>query len=439
LLRAQTKDRYMSVENAAGRTERPTGMRDTSAWRRSVDRFVLERCRRLLVGIKSGCLVLEMPSGLTETFGAQNAGRVRLKLNTYAVFWKSIRRGSIGFGEAYMAGDFETDDLVGLLRFFLDNKSALMSAGKGYFRPRLPDRIAHRRRANSKAGSRKNIAAHYDLGNAFYARWLDPSMTYSSALFSDKRMTLEQAQAAKYACVLAALEAQPGQRLLEIGCGWGGFAEVAVRAGLHVTGITLSREQLEYANRRLAAANLENQSSLRFQDYRDTTGSFDRIASIEMIEAVGEEHWPAYFRTLADRLTPGGIAVIQAITIEPKIFEVYRKKPDFIQRYVFPGGMLLTEKAMVDAALAVGLSFERVETFRHSYAQTLATWHKQFLAAWPEIGALGFDLRFKRMWIYYLAYCEAGFSAGTIDVGIYRFRKSPLGPTNVLTSQNDSR
>jgi cyclopropane-fatty-acyl-phospholipid synthase len=414
----------MSFEETAGTARQHVDKRATSAIRRGVDRFVLAQCRRLLVGIETDRLTLEMPSGISETFGTAATASVRLKLNDYSVFWKSVRRGSIGFGEAYMAGNIETDDLVGLLRFFLNNKSALMHAGNGYFRPRLPDRITHRRRTNSKVGSRKNIAAHYDLGNAFYAHWLDPSMTYSSAYFADDRMSLEEAQAAKYARVLQALEMIPGQRLLEIGCGWGGFAETAAGAGAHVTGITLSNEQLSYATKRLQAASLSRQTSLQFQDYRDTAGTFDRIASIEMIEAVGEEHWPAYFRTLADRLAPGGIAAVQAITIRPEIFEIYRRKPDFIQLYVFPGGMLLTEEAMAAQAAAVGLTYERVETFRHSYARTLALWRDQFLNAWPEISALGFDLRFKRMWEYYLCYCEAGFDAGTIDVGIYRFRKS---------------
>ncbi len=414
----------MSFEQTAETRRHQAGKRAGSSVRRAFDRFVLSRCRRLLAGLETGRLTLEMPSGLTETFGTASADGVRLKLNTYGAFWKSVRRGSIGFGEAYMAGDIDTDDLIGLLRFFLDNKTALMRAGNGYFRPRLPDRIVHRRRSNSRAGSRKNIAAHYDLGNAFYACWLDSSMTYSSALFTDEHMTLQQAQAAKYARMLQALDIKPGQRVLEIGCGWGGFAEMAARAGAHVTGITLSREQLAYAATRLQAAGLSETTALRFQDYRDTTGTFDRIASIEMIEAVGEEHWSAYFRTLADRLAPGGVAAVQAITIQPEIFNIYRRKPDFIQLYVFPGGMLLTEEALAAQAAAVGLSYERVETFRYSYARTLAIWHEHFLAAWPEINALGFDLRFKRMWQYYLAYCEAGFSAGTINVGIYRFRKA---------------
>ena len=222
--------------------------------------------------------------------------------------------------------------------------------------------------------------------------------------------------------MLQALDLAPGQRVLEIGCGWGGFAEVAARAGGHVTGITLSQAQLAYATERLAAAGLNAQATLRLEDYRDTSGTFDRIASIEMIEAVGEEHWPTYFRALAARLAPGGMAAVQAITIQPEIFATYRRKPDFIQRYVFPGGMLLTEAALAAEAAAVGLSYERITTFGASYARTCRLWRARFHAAWPEIAALGFDMRFRRMWDYYLAYCEAGFSAGTIDVGIYRFR-----------------
>ncbi len=414
----------MSFEETVGKARPGTNRPAAHVWKRALDRLVLDRCRRLLGGIATGRLTLVLPSGISETFGQKDAAKgIRLELVNYNVFWKSLQRGSIGFGEAYMAGDIETDDLVALLRFFLDNKAAFVAAGHGYFRPRLPDRLAHRQRANTKAGARKNIAAHYDLGNAFYAKWLDSSMTYSSAIFSRGDEALEAAQAAKYAQVLAALELMPGQRLLEIGCGWGGFAELAARSGGHVTGITLSREQLAYATERLAAAGLNSQAELRLEDYRDTNGTFDRIASIEMIEAVGEEHWPAYFRALAERLAPGGIAAIQAITIQPEIFVAYRRKPDFIQRYVFPGGMLLTEAALAAEAAAVGLSYERITTFGLSYARTCALWRSRFHAVWPEIAALGFDVRFRRMWDYYLAYCEAGFSAGTIDVGIYRFRK----------------
>jgi cyclopropane-fatty-acyl-phospholipid synthase len=262
--------------------------------------------------------------------------------------------------------------------------------------------------------------------------WLDPSMTYSSALFTDpdlgKNQTLEAAQAAKNLQVIAALGCNGGQSVLEIGCGWGGFAEAAARTGVHVTGITVSRAQQSYANARIAAAGLNEQVRIEFVDYRDCGGTYDGIVSIEMIEAVGEAHWPDYFRTLNERLKPGGTAVIQAITMAPEHFAHYRAKADFIQAYIFPGGMLVSADAMAREAAKVGLTFETVACFGASYAETLRRWRASFDAAWPEISRLGFDDRFRRMWLYYLHYCEAGFESGMIDVGHYKLRRSQPSP-----------
>ena len=248
-------------------------------------------------------------------------------------------------------------------------------------------------------------------------------MTYSSAVFTGPEVSLAAAQDEKYARVIAALGLEDGHRVLEIGCGWGGFAEAAARSGAFVDGITLSREQLAYASERIARAGLDARVRLRFEDYRDTTGGFDRIASIAMVAAVGEPHWPVYFAPLHDRLVPGGVAVLQAITIREQSYAAYRERPDFIQRYVFPGGMLPTRTIMADQAERAGLTFEPLETFGASYARTLAIWRDRFEAAWPRIAALGFDDRFRRLWNFYLTYCEVGFERGVVDVGLYRFTR----------------
>lgn len=392
------------------------------------DALILEAARRMLARTPRGRVRLQLPSGRSTVLGAGDGIEATLTLRTFAPFWRAVRRGSIGLGESYMRGEFETRDLGELFRFFLDNRPHLDSAGRGLFGVRMPDRIAHRLRANSRAGSRRNIAAHYDLGNAFYRHWLDAGMTYSSALYSEPGLTLEAAQAAKIDAVLAALAPatggdKPGASILEIGCGWGSFAEAAARAGHDVTGLTLSRAQFDYAHERLEAAGLGDHAALRIEDYRDAQGRFDHIVSIEMIEAVGEEHWARYFSTIRDRLKPGGSAVIQAITLDPARFDRYRRKPDFIQAYIFPGGMLPTVAAMRSHATAAGLTFDPVLRFADSYATTLREWRVRFERAWPAIAALGFDDRFRRMWLYYLTYCEVGFERGAIDVGLYRLER----------------
>lgn len=288
---------------------------------------------------------------------------------------------------------------------------------------RLPDRWQHRRRHNSRRNSRRNIAAHYDLSNAFFAQWLDPEMVYSSAVFSGKEQTLEQAQAAKLDRIVSLLGVGDGDRVLEIGCGWGGLARrIATGTNASVTGITLSQQQLEYSIEAARQAGLSDRLEFRLQDYRDTSGTFDGIVSIEMIEAVGEAYWPVYFQTLAARLRRGAGAVVQAITIDEAHFDEYRDNADFIQRYIFPGGMLPTVSIMHEQARAAGLRIDHVEHFGKSYAETLRIWRRRFEAAWPRIANMGFDERFRRMWRYYLAYCEAGFEEGTIDVGLYRLK-----------------
>ncbi len=389
-------------------------------WR---ERRVAGALRRAFGSSAQGRLQVEFPSGGCVALGGGTGPAGRMKLKSFKPVWRLLTRGSLGLAESYMRGEIDTPDLGAVLRFLNMNYVAVQSASGGVSRARLSDVWWHRRRDNSRQGSRSNIAAHYDLGNDFYSLWLDPGMTYSSGIFRSQGTSLEAAQEEKYSVVLDALGLGAGKRLLEIGFGWGGLAERAVRNGMHVTGITLSKEQLAFARERLSPAGLTARADLRLEDYRDCSGEFDGIASIEMIEAVGEAHWPRYFQTIASRLKPGGKAVIQSITIDERYFETYRRQTDFIQRYIFPGGMLPTVVRMKEEAARAGLAFETVERFGSSYAATLTNWRSRFQARWPEIERLGFDERFRRMWIYYLTYCEVGFESGDVDVGIYRLTR----------------
>ena len=375
--------------------------------------------RKLLPRDISGGITLTLPSGKVHRIGyAKPGASCDLQLKNFRPIWSAVRRGAIGFAESYMAGDIESSDITTVLRFYLQNREPLNKAARPVFHKSMVDRLFHLRRANTKAGSRRNISAHYDLGNEFYSVWLDQTMSYSSAFFGHEAQSLKSGQIAKYRLVLDALGLQGRSEILEIGCGWGGFAEVAAEHGHQVTGLTISREQLDYARRRLG-----DRAEIRFQDYRDTAERFDAIASIEMIEAVGEANWPTYFRVLHDRLKPGGNAAVQAITISERLFPGYRAKADFIQRYIFPGGMLPTKSILASQAAAAGLNFETVATFGHDYARTLALWRERFEASWAAVSRLGFDDHFRRRWRYYLCYCEAGFTEGAIDVGVYRFTR----------------
>ncbi|MDX2306846.1 MAG: cyclopropane-fatty-acyl-phospholipid synthase family protein [Hyphomicrobium sp.] len=395
--------------------------RGFAAWR---DEMLLALAARRTAGAATGRLTVQMPSGRARTFGSGGGTEATLHIRSMKALWRGITRGAVGFAESYVSRELECPDMGQLLRFYLDNHAPIAQAGAGLFETRSFDRAAHRRRSNTREGSRRNIAAHYDLGNEFYALWLDPTMTYSSALFDGHDLDLETAQEAKYAAVLSALGVKAGERVLEIGCGWGGMAERIARTGADVTAITVSAEQLAFARDRFEAAGLGDRIDARFEDYRDVKGAFARIVSIEMIEAVGEEHWDAYFRVVRDRLTSGGSAVIQAITINERDYPHYRATPDFIQRYIFPGGMLPTVTLMRQHAEAFGLQFEKVVTFGQDYARTLRLWRERFEAAWPMIAKMGFDDRFRRMWNYYLVYCEVGFERGVVDVGLYRLVKA---------------
>ena len=386
--------------------------------------LIIAAAKRVLPKSVVGSLDVTLPSGRIITIGAKGSGiEADLKLHNFKVIWASIRRAQLGFFERYIAGDVESSDPTKFLKFYLQNREGLDRASDGIFFASLFDKLWHKKRENTREGSKENIAEHYDLGNDFYKLWLDDTMSYSSAVFDSSTNSLEAGQHLKLAKVMEAAEVSPGKEILEIGCGWGGFAEAAGHAGAKVHGITLSKEQLAFAEQRMMREGLAGKCTFKFEDYRDTRGRFDSIASIEMIEAVGEAHWPSYFRTLFDRLKPGGVAAIQGITILEKNFDAYRNGVDFIQRYIFPGGMLLTKDIMREQASRAGLLLERIECFGQSYAQTLKMWRERFDAAWPQIAKLGFDERFRKMWTLYLCYCEAGFAEGVVDVGIYKLRK----------------
>ncbi len=373
---------------------------------------------RLLDRLQRGTLELQAPDGARFSFAGREPGpRAEVRLHDWGVLSLLLRSGDIGFAEAFIDGRWSTPDLTAVLQLALRNRRALERAIHGHWLGQLFYRLRHWRRANNRAGARRNIEAHYDLGNAFYRAWLDESMTYSSALFDgDRRLSLAQAQARKYDRILDRLAVQAGDEILEIGCGWGGFAERAARRGAKVRGITLSPSQLAYAQQRFAQAGIAGLARAELCDYRDARGRYDHVVSIEMFEAVGEAYWPAYFSALRDRLRPGGKAVVQTIVIDDALFESYRRGTDFIQQYVFPGGMLPSPSAFREGAARAGLTVHDAFAFGHDYARTLACWRERYNAAAAGLRPLGFDPRFERLWNFYLSYCEAGFSAGSIDV-----------------------
>ena len=325
--------------------------------------------------------------------------------------------GDIGFAEAYMDGDCDSPDLPGLIALLAENQQALGGMVHPTSAAQPGAQSCCTAAGTIRAPDRKrNIHAHYDLGNSFYRLWLDPTMSYSSALFDGESKSLEAAQAAKYDRMLTQLGAKQGDTILEIGCGWGGFAEMAARRGMRVTAITISREQLEFARERLERAGLADRVELQFRDYRDIEGRYDHIVSIEMIEAVGERYWPDYFAMLKRHVAPGGSALVQAIVIADDFFEGYRSRPDFIQTYIFPGGMLLSPQRLGEQCRRAGLKIAELYSFGLDYAHTLETWLGRFDDVADQVGRLGFDERFRRMWRYYLAYCAAGFSTRRTDV-----------------------
>ena len=372
----------------------------------------------LLRNVKFGQIQLALPDGEILTFGRKSPdGPAVLKVHNMAFFNRTLRRGAMGFAESYMDGEWSSPDLDKLLILLNGNMTMLQqSIGKNRFTQWI-NRIIHILRPNTREGAKRNIHAHYDLGNEFYALWLDATMTYSSALFRDSQQTLRDAQNEKYRALAASTDIGPDDHVLEIGCGWGGFAEFAAREiGCKVTGITISNEQLAFAKNRIAMAGLQDKVDFKFCDYRDLTEKYDRIVSIEMFEAVGESYWPTYFDQVHACLKPGGKAGLQIITIAKERFDSYRKKTDFIQRYIFPGGMLPSPERLDVEFANANLKLVAREDFAADYARTLAEWRHRFLEVWPEVQALGFDARFRNMWEYYLAYCEAGFTTRSIDV-----------------------
>jgi len=368
--------------------------------------------------IEAGELSITLPHGGERFFrGAQEGPKAHLQVHDPRMFRRTSLGGTLAFAEAYMDCDCDSPDLVALIEFVIRNEEALMKSLDGRRWARLLPKLGHWLRPNSRRGARRNIAWHYDLGNDFYALWLDPSMTYSSAVFERPEETLQAAQGNKYRRMAELAAIGPDDHVLEVGCGWGGFCSWAAREiGCRVTAITISRDQHDFAARRLQAEGLADRVDLRFQDYRDLDGHFDRIVSIEMLEAVGEAYWPTYFTMVRDRLRPGGRAALQVITIDDEFFEDYRSDVDFIQRYIFPGGLLPSPGRLRDQVLRAGLEWGRAEGFGEHFARTLAIWRRSFEVAWPDVVGLGFDERFRRMWRYYLAYCEAGFRTGRIDV-----------------------
>jgi cyclopropane-fatty-acyl-phospholipid synthase len=366
-----------------------------------------------------GRLTLLLPNGQTHQLeGSQPGLSAILDIKNYGFARRVLASGDIGFAEGYMAGEWESPQLAALLEVLARNQEHIRRLTQGNPVMKAVHWLSHRMHRNSRSGSKKNIHAHYDLGNAFYASWLDPSMTYSSARFTRSGMALKAAQREKYASLARTMDLRSGQSVLEIGCGWGGFAEFAAKeVGARVTGITISKEQYAFARQRMFDAGLADRADIQLIDYRDVRGRFDRVASIEMFEAVGMEYWPAYFAKIREVLEPGGKAGLQIITIDDRFFAGLAKRTDFIQKYIFPGGMLPSENSLRPVIGHAGLEWRSVERFGQDYAETLRLWDKRFQAAWDEIRRMGgFDERFRRLWRFYLAYCEAGFRSARTNV-----------------------
>ena len=384
---------------------------------------------KLLLRLKHGTLTIKLPDGSVQRFGNGQSPQASLHLLNWNVCSAALKSGDIGFAESYIAGDWTTPHLTDLLQVFIVNRKEVEDVIYGTWLGRFAYRIKHLLNRNTKANSQKNIHAHYDLGNAFYELWLDGTMNYSSAIFETPETSMKDAQHAKVRRALRMAQVKPGDRVLEIGCGWGALAEKATQEfDAHVVGVTLSTEQLEWANKRMQREGVAEKADLRLQDYRDigkTTpdAPFDAICSIEMVEAVGREYWPEYFQTVARLLKPGGHACIQSIVIADELFERYLTSTDFIQQYVFPGGCLPCPKEFRAQAQKAGLQVVDEFSFGQDYARTLQLWREQFAAQKAHVLQLGFDERFIRIWEFYLSYCEAAFLEANTDVVQYTLRK----------------
>ena len=384
--------------------------------------FIQRRKLDLLFAIFSrlqfGSLKVTLPDGTSRDFrGAAPGPAADVTLHSMAAVSRMLTDGKMGFCEAVMDGEVESSSMAGLIELAVLHDEMLTHAMGANVWRRISLRLFHGLRRNSKSGSARNISYHYDLGNDFYAAWLDSTMTYSSAVYDHETDDLSTAQKNKYRHLADLADIQPGDHVLEIGCGWGGFAKYAVEErGARVTGITISKEQHDFARRRLADAGLADRAEVQLTDYRDLRGRFDKIVSIEMFEAVGQAYWPTYFESVSALLKDGGRAALQAITIEEEAFDDYIREPDFIQRYIFPGGMLPSMPRLERPVADAGLKLVEANGFGLHYARTLAEWRDRFQAAWPNLATDKFDARFKRMWELYLSYCEGGFRAGMIDV-----------------------
>ncbi|MBE0413912.1 cyclopropane-fatty-acyl-phospholipid synthase family protein [Yoonia sp.] len=377
--------------------------------------------------MKRGRIDVILPDGRHFRAEGTEPGYVaEIQVHNDDLFARTIREGDLGFCEAYMDGWWSTPDLLAFMDLVHDDAEDMYDGFPGQFLVRFYERMRFWMQRNSKEQAKKNISYHYDLGNDFYALWLDETMTYSSAKFDTGQESLEAAQIAKYQSMVDQMGAQPGDHVLEIGCGWGGFAEYAAKErGLRVTGLTISREQHDYAVERMAKAGLSDMVTIKMQDYRDETGVYDGIASIEMFEAVGEKYWPVYFETLRERLKPGKHATLQIITVAHRRWQVYKRGVDFIQKYIFPGGMLPSPVVLRQEIEKAGLTVARSIEFGESYSQTLRRWHETFNDRWDDVAALGFDERFKRMWNFYLTSCASTFHSGNCDVTQITVTRAP--------------
>jgi len=368
--------------------------------------------------MRNGVLDFRLPDGRIFRARAKGPGPIaEITVNDPDVFARLIREGDLGFSDAYLDGGWTTPDLQAFMDLIHADNDELYDGFPGMRFVRAYEKLRFWWQSNSKRQAKKNISYHYDLGNEFYAEWLDDTMTYSSAKFDSGQESLEKAQQAKYASMVDQMGVKPGDHVLEIGCGWGGFAEYAAKErGLRVTGLTISKEQLKYAQDRMERLGISDLVELKLQDYRDEKGQYDGIASIEMFEAVGEKYWPTYFDVVRERLKPGAQATLQIITIQDKRFEIYRKGVDFIQKYIFPGGMLPSPSVLRQEVQKAGLKFSGSIEFGESYSQTLRRWYDVFNDRWDAIKDMGFDDRFQRMWNFYLCSCAAAFHSGNCDV-----------------------
>lgn len=367
--------------------------------------------------ISKGELSITTPDKLVYRYTGEKAGPVvQLFIHDWSVFSEILNKSDIGLAETYIDEKWDTTSIENLIELSILNEDVLMDAFKGNWAKILYYRLKHEARENTRTGSRQNIMAHYDLGNSFYSLWLDPSMTYSSALFQNENETLEDAQNNKYQSMLNLIGAKPGDHIVEIGCGWGGFMEYAGKRGFSVTGITISNEQFAFATERMKTQKLEENCKVMLCDYRDLNGTFDHAVSIEMIEAVGEKYWNSYFDLFKRVVRPGGKFAVQAIVIQDEKFESYRKGTDFIQQYIFPGGMLLSPSVIKNLLKEKSFCEEQFISFGRDYGKTLHLWRDQFNAEAEAVTALGFDEKFMRLWNFYLGYCEGAFKADRIDV-----------------------